>query len=202
MATEKTKPEPQVDLNQTVTVTAGDLLKLFAQLQQDAASAAKDQNKALVEGLKELSPHYIPPGQEENRKAARQAQRKIEVFKIKNLRRQQSSCDHEVGQTGRKRNGEGAFCGLKLCTGETIGICMYCQMVISSINPEHQKYFKKINGTVAQSGQIEGMSDPITAQLARLSEDQQKKVREARTKFFAERPVDEIELDEDLALVI
>lgn len=200
MAKETIKQDPQVDLSQTVTVTAADLLQLFATLQQNAAESSKTQNQALIDGLKQLSPHYIPPGQEENIKQQRAAQRKIEVFKIKNLRRQQRNCDHEVGQTGRKRNGEGAFAGLKLCTGETIGVCFYCGFVISSINPEHQKYFKKINGTVAQSGQIEGMSDPIKSQLARLSEDDQKKVLASRSKYFSEKPAEE-ELDEDLELV-
>ena len=202
MAQEKTKQEPQVDLNQTVTVTAADLLQLFAKLQQDAANSAKDQNQALITGLKELSPHYVPPAQQQNIENQRKAQRKIEVFKIKNLRRQQANCDHEVGQTGRKRNGEGAFAGLKLCTGETIGVCFYCGMIISSLNPEHQKFFRKINGTVAQSGLIEGISDPIKAQLARLSEDEQKRVVASRAKFFAEKPAEEEALDDDLAQLI
>ncbi len=202
MAQEKVTKEPQVDLSQTVTVSAADLLQLFAKLQQDAADSAKNQNKALIEGLKELSPHYVPPAQQENIKNQRLQQRKIEVFKIKNLRRQQANCDHEVGQTGRKRNGEGAFAGLKLCTGETIGVCFYCGKVISSLNPEHQKYFRKINGTVAQSGMIEGIADPIKAQLSRLSEDEQKKVLAARAKFFAEKPIEEEQLDEDLAELI
>ena len=37
----KDSKEPQVDLNQTVTVTAGDLLQLFAKLQADAQESAK-----------------------------------------------------------------------------------------------------------------------------------------------------------------
>ena len=198
----KDSKEPQVDLNQTVTVTAGDLLQLFAKLQADAQESAKNQNQALITGLKELSPHYVPPGQEENRKQQREAQRKIEIFKIRNQRLNQKNCDHEVGQTGRKRNGEGAFCGLKLCTGETIGVCMYCQKVISSADPEDQKYFRKINGTVAQSGSLsDGVIDPVKAQLARLSPDKRAKVIASRAKYFAEKPAEDSELDEELLLL-
>ena len=197
----KDKETAQLDLTQTINISAGDLLQLFAKIQQDAANAAKDQNKALVEGLEKLSPSYISPGQVENAKNQREQQRKIEIFKIKNLRRQQKNCQHEVGQTGRKRLGEGAFCGLKLPTGETIGICQYCQMIISSENPEHQKYFRQINGTVAHSGQADGITDPIKARLARLSEDERAKVIASRAKYFAENPKDELEEDEDLVSI-
>ena len=196
MAKEK---EAQVDLEQTVTLTAGDLLQLFATLQQNQADQAKNQNQALIEGLKELSPHYLPPGQEENAKAQREAQRKIEIFKLKNAARQKKYCRHEVGQTGRHRNGDGAFCGLKLPTGEVIGVCMYCQKVISSANPDHQKFFQQINGTVAEAGQTSGIADPVKAQLARLGEDERKRVLAAREKYFLEAPAKE-ELEEDLEI--
>ena len=195
--TKEVKAEPVFNLDTPLAITGSDLLKLFAQIQQNQQAAAADQNQALITGLEKLSPHYVPPGQEENIRNQREAQRKIEIFKIKNLRRQQKNCQHEVGQTGRNRLGEGAFCGLKLSTGETIGVCQYCQKVISSLNPDDQKYFRQINGTVAQSGQTEGLLDPINAQLARFGEDERKKIVAAREKYKSERVEVELE-DEDL----
>lgn len=190
--------EKEIDLNQPITLTTGEMMQLFATFQQNAASAAEQQNKALVEGLKQLSPHYVAPGQEENIKQGREAQRKIEIFKIKNLRRRQKDCEHEVGQNGRKRLGEGAFCGLRLCTGETIGVCQYCQKIISSANPEHQIFFRKINGEVASSNQITGLIDPQKAQLARLGEDERIHVLAVRAKFFAESIKETVEDEEEV----
>ena len=186
------KENPQINLNEAITVTAGDLLALFNTLQQNQAKQSAEQNSALIEGLKQLSPHYQDPGQQENNKNLKEATRKIAIFKIKKARRDQKNCKHMVGQTGRRLNGEGAFCGLKLCTGEVIGICMYCQLVISSANPNHQKYFQQINGTVAESGQMTGgVNDMAKAQLARLGEDERKHVEAARAKYFLETPKEE-----------
>ena len=188
------KEKEAVDLNAKVEITMGDILQLFAKIQQDNSKATETQAKVLAEAFAESRKPYVSPGQEENVKNQREAQRKIEIFKIKNLKRQQALCEHEIGQTGRKRLGEGAFNMLKLATGETIGVCSYCQMVISSANPDHQKYFRKAGGTVAEAGQFT-CADPIKAQLARLSPDERAKVLAAREKFFAETPKDEVEED-------
>jgi len=193
MAKEK---EVSTDLNlDNVNVSAKDLLTIIGLLQQDNS---KSLAEALSAALEKLQPGYRSPEQKEFDNKLRGDQRNIEIMKLKNNKRRQRFCEHEVGQSGRHRNGEGAFCGLKLPTGEMIGVCQYCQMVISSANPEHQKFFRKINGTPAEAGQTEGILDPVKAQLARLSPDQREKVLKARAEYFAQDAAKELITDEDI----
>jgi hypothetical protein len=181
MPREKETNESQ-DLNAPVSISAADLLKLFTTLSNQSS---EKNAQVLSEALAKLQPGYKSPEAKEYDAKLREDQKKIQITILRNKKIQQRMCEHEVGQTGRHRNGEGAFCCLKLPTGEMIGVCQYCQMVISSTNPEHQRFFRKANGTPAQSGQSEGIVDPIKAQLARLGPDQQAKVLEARKKYFA-----------------
>lgn len=168
--------EEKPNLNE-LNVSGADLLKVIALLQKDNANV-------LAEALAKLQPGYKSPEAKAYEEKLREDQKNIQITQLRNKKRQQRFCGHEVGQTGKTKNGEGAFCCLKLPTGETIGVCQYCQMVISSANPDHQRYFQKINGTVAVSGQAEGMIDPIKAQLARLTPEQREKVMESRQKYF------------------
>lgn len=186
MAKEKDK---EFDLTSTAMSTA-DILQLFAALQRDNAAT-------MAEALAKLSPQYVSPEQKAFQVTARKAQKEIEINKIKARKREQKYCDHESGQKGKNRNGEGAFFGLKLSTGETIGVCVYCQGVISSINPDHQKHFRKINGTVAEAGQFSGLTDPIKSQLARLNPEERERVIETRAKYFATNPVEK-EIEDDI----
>lgn len=174
-----------------INVSGADLLKLIALLQKDNA-------QVLADALSKLQPGYKSPEQKQFEDSAREAQRNIQIATLKSRKRQQRFCEHEVGQTGRHRNGEGAFCALKLPTGEMIGVCQYCQMVISSANPEHQKFFRKVNGTPAEAGQAEGLIDPVKAQLARLTPDQRAKVQAARAAYFAQESAKELVTDDEL----
>lgn len=177
------KEKENLDLNQPVTLTAGDLLQLFTQMQQKQIEAADRQ----AEAISQLSPHYKSPEQKEFEEAARKQQRDQQIQTLKMKKRQQRYCQHEIGQTGTKRTGEGAFNLLKLPTGETIGVCTYCQKVISSLNPDHIQYFRsKVGGTMAEAGQLtEFISDPIKAQLARLGPDERARVTASREKFIS-----------------
>src|SRR5579859_6598014 len=112
----KEKEEQKIDLSQPITLTAQDLLQLFAQMQQQQAQASNAQAEAIAQ----LSPHYVSPEQKEFQKQTREQQRQQQIFVLKNKKRQQRLCQHEIGQTGRKRLGEGAFNMLKLPTGEII----------------------------------------------------------------------------------
>jgi len=186
MAKEKEATPVTPDLDAPVTVSGADLLNLITMLQNNNA-------KSIAEAFEKLSPNYKTPEQKAFNEKLRGDQRNIEIFKLKNRKRQQKFCDHEIGQTGRKRLGEGAFNMLKLPTGETIGVCTYCQMVISSANPDHTRFFKKAGGTLAEAGQF-NLNDPIKAQLARLGDDERKRVLEARAKHVELSPQDD---DED-----
>lgn len=186
--------DKEPDLNAPISLSGADLLKLFATLSNQSA---EKNAEVLAEALSKLQPGYKSPGAKAYEEKLRGDQRNIQIAQLRNKKRRERFCGHEVGQTGRYKNGEGAFCCLKLPTGEVIGVCQYCQMVISSTNPEHQKFFQLTNGTVAQSGQAEGLIDPIKAQLARLTPDQRVKVMESRAKYFAVESVkQEVEEDE------
>ncbi len=178
----KEKEDSTLDGSQTITITAKDLLQLFAQMQQQQIAASNAQTEA----ISQLSPHYKSPEQKEFSEQARAQQRQQQIFVLKNKKRQQRLCQHEIGQTGRKRLGEGAFNMLKLPTGEIIGVCTYCQMVISSINPDHTKFFQQAGGTMAESGQLtQYVTDPIKAQLARLGPDERARVVASRDRYLS-----------------
>ena len=183
----------EVDLDQTVTLTAGDLLQLFAKIQQDNAKAGEAQAKVLAEAFAESRKPYVDPGQEENAKNARKQMRQQQITMLRNQKLQQKLCEHEQGQTGDERNGKSAFHFLKLPTGEWIGICSYCRKVISSVDPRDAKFFQKKSGRPAECGQFM-TSDPIEAQLARRTPDERAAILKARES--TPKPV-QIE-DEDL----
>jgi len=184
-----------IDMDQTVTLTAGDLLQLFAKIQQDNAKAGEAQAKVLAEAFAESRKPYVDPGQEENLRNARKQMRAQQLNQLRNAKLQQRNCEHEQGQTGDERNGKSAFHFLKLPTGEWIGVCSYCRKIISSTDPRDQKFFLKKSGRPAESGQFPLM-DPIEAQLARRSPDERALVLKARQE--APKP---IVLDEDEVLV-
>jgi hypothetical protein len=174
--------DKEIDLSQPITLTAGDLLQLFTKMQEQQLQASTAQTEA----ISQLSPRYVSPEQKQFTEQAKEQQRNIEIFKLKNKKRQQRLCEHEQGQTGNRRSGEGAFNLLKLPTGEIIGVCTYCQMVISSVNPDHQKFFRKAGGTAAESGQLtQYIVDPIKAQLARLGPDERARVILSREKYMS-----------------
>jgi hypothetical protein len=171
----------EIDLNAPITLTGADLVNLLTMMNKDNA-------KTLAEAFEKLSPTYKSPEQQQFTEEQRQVQRSIEINKLKNRKRTQRFCEHEQGQNGTDRNGKAAFHCLKLCTGELIGICTYCFKVISSVNPEDTKYFRKRSGAIAESGQFI-MADPIKAQLARLSPDERARVIAAREKAEKEAPL-------------
>jgi hypothetical protein len=187
--------EKKVDLDQVVTLTAGDLLQLFAKIQQDNAKAGEAQAKVLAEAFAESRKPYVDPGQEENLKNARKQMRQQQLNQLRSAKLQQKNCEHEQGQTGDERNGKSAFHFLKLPTGEWIGICSYCRKVISSTDPRDARFFQKKSGRPAEAGQFM-LTDPIEAQLARRSPDERAAVLKAREE--APKP---ITLDEDEVLV-
>ena len=174
--------EKEIDLSQPITLTGQDLLQLFNRMLEQQTLASREQAEAITK----LSPSYQSPEQKAFNEQAREQQRGIEIFKLKNKKRQQRLCEHEQGQTGSERNGKGAFNMLRLPTGETIGVCTYCQKVISSANPDDQKFFRKAGGTMAESGQLtQYIVDPIKAQLARLGVDERARVIAARERYMA-----------------
>ncbi len=160
---------PEVTLNST------DLLALILKMQQDAAASQAKQTELLAQALQDSRKPYVDPKQEENRLASNKTLREIEHNKLRRSAAMQAACEHEQGMTGDERNGKGA-------------VCMYCQKVISSVNPKHGKYFRKKSGRVAEAGQFM-LNDPIESALARLTEEDKAKVRRFRQEAPAASPV-------------
>ncbi len=171
-----------------VTLNSADLLALILKIQQDSAESQRKSNELLAQALQDSRKPYVDPKQEENRLASNKTLRDIEHNKLRRATAMQAACEHEQGMTGDERNGKGAFACLKLPTGELIGVCMYCQKVISSVNPKHGKYFRKKSGRVAEAGQFM-LNDPIESALARLTEEDKAKVRRFRQEAPAASPV-------------
>lgn len=170
----------EIDPNQQVTLTASDLLKLFSELQASQNKAQEKQAEVLAKAFAESRKPYEEPGQIENKRMAREQIRKQELGKLKNAKRKQKDCPHEQGQTGDERNGKSAFNFLKLPTGEWIGVCTYCQYVASSLRPSDKKFFQKRSGRPAEAGMPVIPDDPLSAQLARFSPDEQKEILKER----------------------
>lgn len=191
----KIKDTPDVDLSAPVTVSGADLLALFVQLQQQQAKQAAESNKVLAEAFAESRKPYKDPGNEANLAESRKQIRQIQLNILRSNKIAQKNCPHEQGQKGNRRSGEGAFAALKLPTGEAIGICTYCFKTISSADPRHAKYFQKLGGSMAESGQFM-LTNPLEAQLARLSPDEREKVMKARSEMIKPQTFDDNYLDD------
>lgn len=108
---------------------------------------------------------------------------------LKRQKDQQNFCEHRYGSgpggtsyrfSGNVRNS--GFCYLKLPTGETIGVCLACQKLISSTNPEDEKFFTTLNkqyATVVMPESIQAdipEDEKFFAQIARLPAEEQKRI--------------------------
>jgi hypothetical protein len=190
--------EKEVDLTQKVDLSVADILALITKIQSDQAKAMTDAGEknaeVLASSLEKLSPHYRNPGQLENEKSLRDGSRKVELDKIRNMKKLQYNCPHLL-DNGRSQSG--AFFGLKLFTGEVIGICCYCRKTISSLNPKHEKYWKKVSGTIGEAGQLSGLSDAVEVGLQRLTGDELDRVRKNRAEMVRTESVREDALFDD-----
>src|ERR1700757_5079536 len=121
----------------------------------------------------------------------RAAMRDQEINRIKLRKDKQSKCLHARGgilYSSYENNR--AFCFLKLPTGETIGTCLYCQKIISSIDPRDREIYldaiEKLNkthpvsnGMIAESGQFlvqDNPEDKLFKQLARFTPEEKERI--------------------------
>ena len=118
-----------------------------------------------------------------NEKYLRDQLRDIEILKIKNRKNRQSNCSHLKGSSSDLTCGYGkdlAFHLLKLPTGEIVGVCPYCQKLISSIDPSDAKFFEGISPgqtTNAGVGQfLPDDDDKLFKQLARYTPEEKDRI--------------------------
>lgn len=144
----------------------------------------------------------------------------LRILKLK--KDQQNACEHRYG-AGPQIQGAGykpkdiyrwdnpkdsGFCLLKLPTGEIIGVCLNCQKVISSIDPQDAKHFRSTgcnSATVVlpESGQSPiPEEDKFFAQIARFTPEEQKRITKltisSLQKQVAKQQDDEASLRSDL----
>ena len=167
------------ETEEQITLTPDELKKIIAeavktQAQPDTTSMFKELVQAVIESRKP----YVAPGQEENEKMLRQANREQQQAIIRNKRAAQDNCPHTVGLAGQKPGDDSSFWIHKLDTGETIGICSFCQKVISSLVPEDQRFFALKGSNAPSSAGQRQFLYPITAMTARFPDEEKKAIKE------------------------
>lgn len=169
--TESDGTEPQLSLS------VSDILALINKSSTDNAEVlAKTLSKYLSGKMKD-------EGELANERTLAKSTRENEMRKINNNRSIQEQCRHLQGMAGEWQIGKGAFAVWRSPVGELIGICQFCQKEISSLRPEDARFFPMRSGTMAESGQFNGVTDPIEAQLARFLKDDQDKIRASRRNY-------------------
>lgn len=146
--------------------------------QQTSASSADLTStlKPLIEAIIESRKPYIDPRAIENEESFRKAAREAAEATRRNLKINQDHCPHVKGLGGTEPGSSSSFWIHRLDTGETIGICSFCQKVISSLVPEDQSYFRKAGNNSPSSAGQRQFFDPLKVQTARFSEEERKDI--------------------------
>jgi hypothetical protein len=143
--------EPKLNLN--------DLSALATAIAAAMRTASKEQADVLASAFKESRKPWVDPKQEENNRNMRESMRQQAKEQRLGKIAEQESCAHLQGSSplsAETTGNKSSFCLLKLPTGEVVGVCSNCQMVISNRHPKHLVYFKKKGGNeLASSGNRE-----------------------------------------------
>lgn len=124
----------------------------------------------------------------------RDANRDLALTLLKRRKNEQYRCRHaKGGSLSLATDTDTAFCFLKLCTGEIVGTCLYCQKIISSIDPRDKEIFHnafmKSTNTMAEMGQLlegEKYEDKLFKQLARQTPDEKEQILKAHIAGYRE----------------
>lgn len=175
--------EPQIDSDQQISLT-------FEQLQQLLTEANKEHQKdttakfsELVQAIIESKKPYTDPKSLENEESFRSANRAAHEAMRLNRKQAQDNCPHVKGLAGQRPGSESSFWIHRLDTGEVIGICSFCQKVISSLVSEDQRFFA-LKGDNAPSGAGQrAFLNPIKAMAARFPEKERKEIEERLSNY-------------------
>lgn len=122
--------------------------------------------------------------------------RDAQLRSLASKKRWQEICPHQLGQDGVASNSpeNSSFCFCVLPTGETVGICLHCQKIISSIDPDDELIIRTAWGnsgdTSGSAGQFLLADDEqFFAQAERLSPEERdnlfrKVIRSGRIPSF------------------
>ena len=169
--------KPTVESTAPLALTLEQLTSIVnASIAANASNNAA-QLDALVNAIVESRKPFVDPKAAENEEEFRRGIREQERRKKDSEKASQDACTHEKGSTGSFSYGESAFWVLTLDTGETIGVCSQCQKVITSLNPEHVKFFRmKGSNQPAHAGRGRMFLNPLKAQTARLAPDERAEI--------------------------
>jgi hypothetical protein len=173
----KNQDTPQVAEDQQISLSI-DQLKEILQTAKNAQQTKHDSTlKELVNAIVESRKPYEDPLRAENERMFRENDRRSLNAQRENLRRAQDSCPHVKGLGGQEPGSASAFWIHTTDTGETIGICSYCQKVISSLIPEDGKYFAMKGSNSPSAAGKRSFWDPLGAQVARFGHDDREKIK-------------------------
>lgn len=168
--------------DQQISLTPSQLKELINEAVQKQQNDANSKFTELVQAIIESRKPYKDPLVEQNDETIRQANKIAQQAQRENLKRIQDSCPHVKGLAGQRPGSESSFWLHRLDTGELVGICSFCQKVISSLKPEDQKYFA-LKGDNAPSAAGQRMFiNPVKAMAARFPEDERKEIEQRLLK--------------------
>jgi hypothetical protein len=127
-----------------------------------------------------------------NERALRDSQRESEIQRIKRRKDRQIQCGHRKSETGIHVNGTLAFHFLKLPTGETIGVCPYCQKIISDIDPSDKKWFSQPTDIANRAESIQFLpddDDKLFKQLTRYTPEEKDRILKETIADLKKKPV-------------
>lgn len=173
--TQETAPSEQ-----KISLTYDELKQLLneAKAEQETASPndLTSTLKPLIEAIIESRKPYVSEESKKNDEAFRKAAREAAQATKRNLKLIQDGCPHVKGLGGTEPGSSSSFWIHRLDTGETVGICSYCQKVISSLNPADQIFFRKAGNNSPSSAGQRQFFDPLKAQTARFSEEEKEEI--------------------------
>ena len=176
MAKQETTPVLAED--QQISLTLDQLTEIITAATAKQQDGQNDKFSQLVEAIIESRKPYEAPGIKTNRDLQREMDRQQQLALERNKKWAQDSCPHVKGLGGQEPGTASAFWIHRADTGETIGICSFCQKVISSLNPEDQRFFALKGSNVPSGAGQRNFLDPIKAMTARFPEEERKKIIE------------------------
>ena len=176
--------EPTIAEDQQISLTLEQLQSLISEATKEQQKDSDSKFSELISALIETRKPYVDPGQELNKEVMRQSERQQQAAIDRNRKWAQDSCLHVKGLGGQEPGSASAFWIHRSDTGETIGVCSFCQRVISSLNPDDQRFFAMKGSNVPSQAGQRAFLDPIKAMTARFSEEERKKIIE-RLHFSA-----------------
>lgn len=183
MTKSKESQEPQIEQDQQISLTFEQLQSLLTEANKKQQEDTTAKFSELVQAVIESKRPYADPKVQENEESFRRANRTAHEAMRANRKQAQDNCPHVKGLAGQRPGSESAFWTHRLDTGETIGICSFCQKVISTLVPEDRRFFAMKGDNAPSSAGNRAFLNPIKAMTARFPEEERKEIEERLTQL-------------------